>query len=150
MSQAEMDNMDDVVDIICRRVAEKLAQKGLLTGPLPGSAGGQGCEECSGCGHCASRRPEAVKNLVASGAERIGAQTGIRGAAIDAKMAAMIDHTLLKPDATREQLIQVCAEAKQYSFATVCVNSANIPLVSRQLRGVKNMKARIKAQIMSY
>ncbi|MCX6557751.1 MAG: deoxyribose-phosphate aldolase [Candidatus Aminicenantes bacterium] len=50
-------------------------------------------------------------------------------------MAAMIDHTLLKPDATREQLMQICDEARQYSFATVCVNSANIPLVSRQLRG---------------
>ncbi|MCX6553565.1 MAG: deoxyribose-phosphate aldolase [Candidatus Aminicenantes bacterium] len=50
-------------------------------------------------------------------------------------MAAMIDHTLLKPDATREQLMQICAEARQYGFATVCVNSANIPLVARQLRG---------------
>lgn len=137
MSQAEMENLDDIVDIICRRVAEKLTQKGLLTGPLPNLPGGGsgGCEECIGCGHCASRRPEAVKNLVASGAERIGAQTGIRGAGIDAKMAAMIDHTLLKPDATREQLMQICDEARQYSFATVCVNSANIPLVSRQLRG---------------
>jgi len=135
MSQAELENFDEVVDIICRRVAEKLAQKGLLTTALADLAGGQGCAECSGCGHCVSLKPEAVKNIVASGAERIGAKTGIRGAGIDAKMAAMIDHTLLKPDATREQLMQICAEAKQYGFATVCVNSANIPLAARQLRG---------------
>ncbi|MGD9152817.1 MAG: deoxyribose-phosphate aldolase [Gammaproteobacteria bacterium] len=47
----------------------------------------------------------------------------------------MIDHTLLKPDATREQLKKVCDEAKKYHFATVCVNSSNIPFVSRELKG---------------
>ncbi|MFH1808927.1 MAG: deoxyribose-phosphate aldolase [Pseudomonadota bacterium] len=47
----------------------------------------------------------------------------------------MIDHTLLKPDATTEELRKVCDEAKRYSFATVCVNSANIPFVARQLGG---------------
>ncbi|OGT21256.1 MAG: deoxyribose-phosphate aldolase [Gammaproteobacteria bacterium RIFCSPHIGHO2_02_FULL_42_13] len=47
----------------------------------------------------------------------------------------MIDHTILKPDATRAELIQVCDEAKKYHFATVCVNSSNIALVARQLRG---------------
>ncbi|MCP5103887.1 MAG: deoxyribose-phosphate aldolase [bacterium] len=50
-------------------------------------------------------------------------------------MAGMIDHTLLKPDASREQLQKVCSEAKQFNFATVCVNSANIPLVARLLQG---------------
>ena len=40
-----------------------------------------------------------------------------------AEMAQYIDHTLLKPDASREELIQVCKEAKEFNFATVCVNA---------------------------
>jgi deoxyribose-phosphate aldolase len=39
------------------------------------------------------------------------------------ELAAMIDHTLLKPGATRNQILTVCAEGKQYTFASVCVNS---------------------------
>lgn len=38
------------------------------------------------------------------------------------RYASMIDHTLLKPDATKEQIQQLCEEAKQYGFASVCVN----------------------------
>jgi deoxyribose-phosphate aldolase len=110
-------------------------QKGLLPDKIQHLPGDIPCDECTNCGHCVTHKPEAVKNILKSGAERIGSKTGIKGAKIDAKMAAMIDHTMLKPDATREQLIQICDEAKQYSFATVCVNSANIPLVARQLRG---------------
>ena len=37
-------------------------------------------------------------------------------------IAAMIDHTLLKQDATEQQIIKLCQEAKTYSFASVCVN----------------------------
>jgi deoxyribose-phosphate aldolase len=55
----------------------------------------------------------------------------------DAELAAMIDHTLLKPEATKEDLARVCEEARQYRFATVCVNSSNIPLVAKLLRGSK-------------
>jgi deoxyribose-phosphate aldolase len=55
---------------------------------------------------------------------------------IDKKaMAAMIDHTILKPGATREQVIQLCKEALEYGFASVCVNPCNVSLVSQQLKG---------------
>ncbi|MBI2688165.1 MAG: deoxyribose-phosphate aldolase [Acidobacteria bacterium] len=47
----------------------------------------------------------------------------------------MIDHTLLRADATRAEILQVCAEARAYSFASVCVNSSWVPLVSQELRG---------------
>ncbi len=46
-----------------------------------------------------------------------------------------IDHTLLKPDATKDQIKRVCDEAKQYGFASVCVNPSYIRLVSEELRG---------------
>ncbi|MCK4608987.1 MAG: deoxyribose-phosphate aldolase [Gammaproteobacteria bacterium] len=89
---------------------------------------------CINCGLCIIKKPDAVHNIVNSGAARISAKPGINEQ-IDAELAAMIDHTLLKPEATREDLLKVCDEAKRYHFATVCVNSSNIPLVARQLRG---------------
>jgi deoxyribose-phosphate aldolase len=133
----DIDNLDEVVEIITSRVAEKLQQMGVL--PDIAAAAAAGCvaadQDCINCGHCVTQRPQAVRNIVNSGADRIGTKTGINGSKIDRKLATIIDHTLLKPDASREQLIKVCEEAKQFGFATVCVNSSNIPLVARQLKG---------------
>ena len=46
-----------------------------------------------------------------------------------------IDHTLLKPEATPEQIRQLCAEAREYQFASVCVNSCYARLVADELKG---------------
>jgi deoxyribose-phosphate aldolase len=51
------------------------------------------------------------------------------------RIASLIDHTLLKPEATRDDVIRVCNEARQYGFAGVCVNSHWVSLVSEQLKG---------------
>ena len=51
------------------------------------------------------------------------------------ELAKYIDHTLLKPDATTAQIIRICDEAKQYHFASVCVNPSRIALVAQQLEG---------------
>jgi deoxyribose-phosphate aldolase len=50
-------------------------------------------------------------------------------------IARIIDHTLLRPDATPEQVEKLCAEAREYGFATVCVNSCYVPLCRRRLEG---------------
>ncbi|MES2504918.1 MAG: deoxyribose-phosphate aldolase [Myxococcota bacterium] len=50
-------------------------------------------------------------------------------------LASRIDHTVLKADATKEEIERLCAEARQYGFATVCVNSYWIPHVSKLLTG---------------
>ena len=50
-------------------------------------------------------------------------------------IAAMIDHTLLKPEATPAQIEKLCAEAAEYHFASVCVNPVYIPLTARLLKG---------------
>jgi deoxyribose-phosphate aldolase len=49
--------------------------------------------------------------------------------------AAVIDHTLLKPDATRQQIETLCREARQYGFATVCVNPTWVATCARALEG---------------
>ena len=51
------------------------------------------------------------------------------------EMAAMIDHTLLKPEATDEQIIKVCREARENKFASVCINPSYVKLASEQLKG---------------
>ncbi|MBV9742827.1 MAG: deoxyribose-phosphate aldolase [Acidobacteriia bacterium] len=50
-------------------------------------------------------------------------------------IAALIDHTLLKPEATRADIEKVCSEARQYGFASVCVNPFWVPAVEAELRG---------------
>lgn len=50
-------------------------------------------------------------------------------------IAPYIDHTLLKPEATREEVLKLCEEAKKYGFATVCVNAVNVGTAARALHG---------------
>lgn len=51
------------------------------------------------------------------------------------KLNKMIDHTILKAEATEEKVKQLCSEAKEYDFASVCVNSCYAALVSSELKG---------------
>lgn len=50
-------------------------------------------------------------------------------------VASLIDHTLLKPEATPEQIAQLCSEARTHGFATVCVNAVYVKLAARLLKG---------------
>jgi deoxyribose-phosphate aldolase len=50
-------------------------------------------------------------------------------------IAKYIDHTILKPEATIEEVKKLCREAKEYNFASVCVNACYTKLVSTELRG---------------
>jgi deoxyribose-phosphate aldolase len=52
-----------------------------------------------------------------------------------ASVAAMIDHTLLRPEATRADIVKLCGEARRYGFATVCVNPYWAPLAAAELAG---------------
>ncbi len=135
--------IDQMVELITERVAQRLQQMGVVSNNIPspepyvGVPGACTAEsgDCSHCGYCATERPEAVQNIIESGAERIGSRRGIEGQKVTGGLAGVIDHTILKPDASQEDLKKVCEEARKYSFATVCVNSSNIPLVARLLEG---------------
>src|SRR5438034_5195024 len=74
--------------------------------------------------------PNRLQGVLEAGATRVGVHAS--GGA-PAGVAAMIDHTLLKPDATREQIEQLCREAAQFGFATVCVNPVWVALAARLL-----------------
>lgn len=50
-------------------------------------------------------------------------------------LAKMIDHTNLKPTATEADIRKICAEAREYSFASVCANPVHVPLMKKELEG---------------
>lgn len=60
---------------------------------------------------------------------------GLSGMIPPVGIARLIDHTLLKPDARPEQVEQLCAEAVERGFASVCVNSCYVPLCRRRVDG---------------
>lgn len=76
---------------------------------------------------------ERVRPVVNAGADRIASTLGV--APTDGSLAHMIDHTLLKPDATHDQVAQLCYEARKHSFASVCVNPTNVKLCQQLLEG---------------
>jgi deoxyribose-phosphate aldolase len=89
--------------------------------------------ECSACGHCASLVADRVGAVVSAGASRVSSGIGMAPASSD--VGKMIDHTLLKADATRDEVIKLCDEARKYDFASVCINPSNVKLASECLRG---------------
>ncbi len=89
--------------------------------------------ECAGVGCCAQLIPDKVRTIIDCGADRIGNALGGEISASD--IAARIDHTLLKPDATKEQVVRLCNEAIEFGFASVCVNPAWVSLAAELLRG---------------
>jgi deoxyribose-phosphate aldolase len=93
--------------------------------------------DCLECGQCVTNRPDFINGLITVGVCRLSTQLGI--GPVEAKIARMIDHTLLKPDATEEQVTQLCREAATYCFASVCVNPIWVELCAKLLRrsGVK-------------
>ncbi len=92
-------------------------------------------ESCKGWETNVVTQPKAVNNIVNVGAERISAGIGVGQVLQDKKIAGMIDHTVLKPEATTEDITKLCGEARKYNFASVCVNPSFVPLCSEQLKG---------------
>jgi deoxyribose-phosphate aldolase len=107
-----------VVEAVVRAVLERLR---LEEPPCACHSAANGC--------C----PDRLDRMLGQGAERFGLQAGAN--LYPREIARLIDHTLLKPDATREQIELLCREAREHSFATVCVNPAWVALCADLLRG---------------
>ena len=115
-----MTTKEDLIETITREVLLALAH-----GP------DDVCPDCEGS--CAAHCPDKVRTVVANGAGRIS----YNGSAADvpADLAKYIDHTLLRPDATADEIDVLCAEAREYGFATVCVNPAWVQRAFQNLQG---------------
>jgi deoxyribose-phosphate aldolase len=136
-----MSDVDQLVEIIARRVQERLDGRTKLA-VVPRDRGeciddGAPGEDCASCGVCVVRRPWSVRAMEGAGAMRVGAALGV--GQVPGDMAKLIDHTLLKPEATREEVVKLCEEAKQHRFASVCVNTTWVPLCKALLSGTDVM-----------
>jgi deoxyribose-phosphate aldolase len=148
MALADDRDIDRLVDIITERVRARLEGAtpagGGKAGPtgkpnlvvLPRDRGpctDDSDEDCASCGACVVRRPWSVRAIEQAGAARVGAPARI--GAVETNLAGMIDHTLLKPEATRAEVVALCEEARTHHFASVCVNTTWVPLARGLLSG---------------
>src|SRR4051812_620510 len=135
-----MSDVDRLVDLITQRVKERLGTQpaSVKLNVLPRDRGE--CnddtapgEDCAECGSCVVRRPWSVRAMEGAGAMRVGAAAGV--GEVPADLGKLIDHTLLKPEATRDEVVKLCEEARKYHFASVCVNTTWVPLCKSMLAG---------------
>jgi deoxyribose-phosphate aldolase len=136
------DDLDRLVEVIAARVRERLEAGDvaaaaplavLATAPHEGPCESEHPTDCAECGKCAVRRPWSVRAAEDAGASRIAAAPS--ATAIPADLAGMIDHTLLKADATKAEVQKLCKEAVEHKFASVCVNTTWVPMARELLRG---------------
>ena len=89
------------------------------------------------CPGCVQRCPQTchkkTQAIVSMGADRVSASE--RLTKVDPAIARLIDHTLLRPDATRAEIVKICQEARKYQFASVCVNPYWVAVVAAELAG---------------
>ena len=126
----DQDSLDQLINRIITQTAP---------GPDACESGEWQCRLCRDC-RCPERDLETVRQIMGAGADRVGSTLGTRR---KPEMADYIDHTLLKPDATEDELRQLCTEAREYGFASVCVNPVWIAFCKEQLAGTNVMVATV-------
>ena len=107
-----------------------------ITDVIVSRLNGEGPDQAALCGctsECFNRCPERMHRVVDAGASRIGLVLGQAGSARD--WASLIDHTLLKPEATENDIRILCEEAARFHFASVCVNPTWVQAAACHLRG---------------
>ncbi|NKQ37660.1 MAG: deoxyribose-phosphate aldolase [Chloroflexi bacterium] len=112
-------------------LVEEITREVLLRLSQPAPANGNGCN-CTG-GVCVRDCADKVDQVVQAGANRITSTLGALPQ--NGRIARMIDHTLLKADASDDQIAQLCYEARTYHFASVCVTPAKVKLAAQLLKG---------------
>lgn len=123
-----------LLERVAAEVAKRFQTGRSLTGQSQsGQVGPPFCAACDVQGQCAKVCADATLTMKQSGADRIGGAPGI--GEVERQIASMIDHTLLKAEATRDEVAFLCAEAAKYEFASVCVNPFWVPFCAELLRG---------------
>jgi deoxyribose-phosphate aldolase len=123
--QFDEETLEQLIEQITREVLVVVQERPAAD---PGGAGADGASALSPRNYV-----DQVQPVVEAGADRIASTLGV--APTDGSLSHMIDHTLLKPDATQEEIAQLCHEARKYGFASVCVNPSNVKLCSDLLKG---------------
>ncbi len=107
-----------------------------ITDVIVARLNGDGHDQAGMCGctsECFNRCPERMHRIIDAGAARIGLVLGETASARD--WASLIDHTLLKPEATDDDIKKLCEEAARFRFASVCVNPTWVRAAVCNLQG---------------
>lgn len=123
----ERDSIRRLVETVTREVLLALAEE-----EHAHEHGSTCTEECAE-GLCVQTCFDNVGQVVQAGASRVS--SGLGAVPRDKEIAGLIDHTLLKPDATPDEIAQLCFEARKYGFASVCVNPTHVRLSAQLLEG---------------
>jgi deoxyribose-phosphate aldolase len=121
MARLDEETLERVIEEITRQVlilVQEEPGKGTVSGPPALSS---------------QNYTERVEPVVRAGADRIASTLGV--APTDGSLSHLIDHTVLKADATQDQIAQLCYEARKHGFASVCVNPTYVKLCADLLKG---------------
>lgn len=121
------------IEQLVRTITEEIL--GYLGGAQRFSVAGLELDDvvCPGCDQaCVEKCARKTRTVINAGADRISAGPAVTQ--VDADVAALIDHTLLKPEASREDIRKLCQEALRCSFASVVVNPWYVPLAAELVR----------------
>jgi len=124
------------LDRLVAQIGEEILARTNRLGALPPKGEGLNIPElvCPGCTQrCPQTCVHKAKEIVKAGACRLSASDKLTG--IDPSIAGLIDHTLLRPDATRDDIVKLCREARKYCFASVCINPYWVPVAAAELAG---------------
>ncbi len=124
------------LDRLVAQIGEELLARVGPSGVTPKKGEGLNLPDqvCPGCvQRCVQTCARNTREIIAAGASRVSASEKLTK--IDPNIAALIDHTILKPEATRNDVIKICREAREYRFASVCINPYWVPLVKAELSG---------------
>jgi deoxyribose-phosphate aldolase len=134
MTRLDSATIDRLVDAISQEVLVAMRERGLGSGSEAGSrANSSQYDSCAECmGQCAQKCPDKIRAAIEAGAERFTAKLGISN--VSSGFTHLIDHTLLKPDATVQEISQLCHEAMLYNFASVCINPTHVKLAAQLLQ----------------
>jgi deoxyribose-phosphate aldolase len=121
--------LEQLIRTIAEEVLDYLGAGG--TAPAGAETEEAPCTDCDQ--RCIERCARRAKQVMAAGADRLSASAPI--SAVDADLAPLIDHTLLKPEATRDDIERLCQEALRFGFASVVVNPWYVPLAAERVRG---------------
>jgi deoxyribose-phosphate aldolase len=125
------------LDQLVAQIGEEILSQLGAAAPRP-SPKGEGLNlPAAVCPGCVQRCPQTCASntlqIMAAGANRVSASE--RLTKVDPAIAGAIDHTILKPEATRADILKLCGEARQYGFASVCVNPYWVATVRAELAG---------------
>ena len=121
---------EQIVLVVAEEVVRYLG--GSETVAIQAAAGDD--EICPDCDlNCVQKCARKTRAVVAAGADRISCGPAV--IELEAGFAGLIDHTLLKPEASREDVRKLCQEAVRFGFASVCINPWNVPLAAELVRG---------------